>query len=386
MRSLDTIADLQADERELLEAAGFVDTAHLAAADPHVLVRELAQANGMLRIVSEAPGLEKVTEWIDVANGRVVAKPPPPPKQVARKAAKGDKAPARKAAKKTAKKAAKKSTKKTAETEAPAEPEVRRPLTEMPVLGASLKVAETPSQEVSMATISESAAAEQEAPPEEIRGETQAETPPADPAALVNFEADPDVLDMLQRAPTAIPMPARLLAEKGIPPVAILEAPLLNRAAGDLEVRVTASVSAKKTRSTAATPRGKPGGLVHVADFRQSARRAIDISRVRQMDQPANVPEVPAAPVDERLKLLRTAREETNRGKDPGSRRYVRGVLHDRGLLVGVGSLIALLLAIDLPLAVGSAVLLLLSDLKPASFAWVPKGLLVFPLVFPILG
>jgi hypothetical protein len=106
MRSLNTIADLQADERELLEAAGFGDAGHLAAADAAILVRELEQANRMLRIIDQTPDLDQVTHWIDLANGRP-GKVAIPAKKTARKAArKAAKVPAKKAARKTARKAA----------------------------------------------------------------------------------------------------------------------------------------------------------------------------------------------------------------------------------------------------------------------------------------
>ena len=367
MRSLNTIADLQADERELLEAAGFGDAGHLAAADAAILVRELEQANRMLRIIDQTPDLDQVTHWIDLANGRP-GKVAIPAKKTARKAA-------RKAAKVPAKKAARKTARKAAGTQGDSE-------------AVSEKTAET---------IAEMPVQVEDAPPPEpaTTGTTPAPTQddpgPAEPgvsSTLVNFEADPDVLDMILRAPVALPMPARILAEKGIAPSAIAVAPLLNRAEGDIDVRVTANSGQKRPRSTASTPRGKPGGLVNVADFRQANRRGIDMTRVRQIDQPPTVeiPEAPPVKVDERLKLLRTAREETNRGKSPGTRRYVRGVLHDRWLLVACGSIIALLLALMIPCAVGSALLLLLSDMKPDIFGWVPKWLLVFPGVLPVIG
>lgn len=63
---------------------------------------------------------------------------------------------------------------------------------------------------------------------------------PEAPAEIVNYEAVESVLEMIEGSPLAIPLPARQLAEQGIAPSGITVAPVLNRAAGDLEIRVTA--------------------------------------------------------------------------------------------------------------------------------------------------
>lgn len=89
---------------------------------------------------------------------------------------------------------------------------------------------------------------------------------------------------------------------------------------------------------------------------------------------------------EDRVGLLRAPREETNRGKNPNSRRYVRGVLHSHPWNMRIGALSALLLLINLPLAVIAISLLLLSRENPDSFAWVPKWALVFPLTVPVVG
>jgi hypothetical protein len=91
-------------------------------------------------------------------------------------------------------------------------------------------------------------------------------------------------------------------------------------------------------------------------------------------------------PGNDRIALIRAPRAETNRGRDPESRTYIRGVLHTHPGQMLMGALVTLLLMIDLPLAVLSAILLLLSDQKPETFSWVPKWFLVFPLALPLIG
>lgn len=218
--------------------------------------------------------------------------------------------------------------------------------------------------------------------------EQQVPEPPSEP---VNYEADPDVQDMLDRAPVAIPIPNRLLAEKGIKPTEIEIAPVLNRAQSDLELRVTASVHKKKRSSAPGTPRGKSGGVVQVADFVPGSKMGIDTSRIRSIEDTKE--EGPVAPLeraprdeDDRLTLLRTARESTNRGRSPESEFYIRGVLHDRPYKVWLGCLVVVIFQLLVPLALVAAPLLILSDSLPESFSWVPNWFLAFPIALPVFG
>ncbi|GAA5483510.1 DUF4332 domain-containing protein [Haloferula sargassicola] len=206
----------------------------------------------------------------------------------------------------------------------------------------------------------------------------------------VDYEAVDEVLDMISRSPLAVPLPAEQLAEQGIAPSAILVAPVLNRAAGDLEIRVTA----RSRRAEVGRPRGLTQGAPlskMIGEAEANKRRGIDTSRVRSMteadedDIEAPAP-LPRGEVDERLKLLTTARESTNRGRSRDSRFFIRGVLHDRPWLVIFGSLVVLLITLDVPLAVIGSILLVLSEQMPDPMGWVPKWLLVFPALLAVLG
>ena len=84
--------------------------------------------------------------------------------------------------------------------------------------------------------------------------------------------------------------------------------------------------------------------------------------------------------------LLRSPLPSTNKGRKPGSRFYIRGVLHDQPLKVWFGGLFAVLLQLSVPLAVIAAPLLILSNETPAGFEWVPKWIIAFPLAVPVLG
>ncbi len=338
MANLSISSDLATEELDLLEAAGFENDQDLLSADAQVVHRELERANQVLELAPETPSLERVESWIaSMRNGDAPAAKKTASKRTRKTAKKATKKTARKSTKKAA---AKKTARKMTEPEAseegpgkdpePSEPKVRR-----------------------------------------LDGP-------------VNFEADPDVQEMLARVPLALPIPNRMLAEAGIRPSEILAAPMLNRADSDLEVNV--AVGSKK-RELAGMPKRRASGVVQVADYRPGEKVGIDVSRVRHIDDTVDDPEPePVVEMDERTRLIRTAREETNRGRKPGTRRYVRGVLHDRRTQVLLGSVVVLLFQLSIPLAIIAAPLLILSDISEGSFGWVPAWFIAFPIAVPLLG
>jgi hypothetical protein len=118
-------------------------------------------------------------------------------------------------------------------------------------------------------------------------------------------------------------------------------------------------------------------------------RVELDTSRFKSTDTLSGAaPRTNAATVnnDERIALIRGPRVETNKGRDPQSRRYIRGVLHSHPVSLTVGALLTLVLGIMLPVGIISAGLLLLSGEVPERFGWVPKWLLAFPASLPVLG
>jgi hypothetical protein len=177
-----------------------------------------------------------------------------------------------------------------------------------------------------------------------------------------------------------------MLAEAGIHPSEIEVAVMLNRAESDLEVDVSLSGSSSRG-DPKLTPKRRPSGLVHVADSRLGERLGIDVSRVKKVEEAAANPTPrPRVNVDERTQLIRTAREETNRGKDPKSRRFVRGVLHDRPFFVRLGCWIVLAFQLSIPLAILAAPLVMLADGQGPGYEWIPSWVVAFPLALPLLG
>ena len=202
----------------------------------------------------------------------------------------------------------------------------------------------------------------------------------------VHYELSAQVASMLGNAPFAIPLPARVLMDQRLAVGDIPPAILLNRYSGDLEVRVEDRVPAPKQVRPAAAANN-----IKIADT-SATRMEIDTSRIKSTDTLAGRPVKPAtattpAPAEnDRVALIRAPRVETNAGRDPQSRRYIRGVLHSHPVGLRVGAVLTLILSFWLPLAIVSAGLLLLSAEVPEHFGWVPKWLLAFPLGLPVFG
>ncbi|MCF7732086.1 MAG: DUF4332 domain-containing protein [Akkermansiaceae bacterium] len=219
----------------------------------------------------------------------------------------------------------------------------------------------------------------------------------------VNYEATESVREMLAAAPLAIPLPARQLIDAGVAVSEIPSAILLNRYAGDLEIRV---IDRKGPRGIPRAPkltksRAASGTYVQLSDPTPS-RRQIDPTRLRSITnlEPAQT-RVPAArtapiasggeaittsPETDRVALLRAPLAATNRGRNPQSRRYIRGVLHSHPGSMMFGALVTLVMMVLTVPALVAAALLLLSDLYPQVFHWVSPRLLMLPCALPVVG
>lgn len=233
--------------------------------------------------------------------------------------------------------------------------------------------------------------------------------------AAVNYELNPEVAEMLETAPFALPLPAKLLVDKKLGVNNIPSAILLNRVVGDLEIRVAPSDAVESApamvppepespknippqRSSPANVSAKIEPVkteALLAEVRRaeptSNRRTIDVTRVKSVSDVATVrlkgpAMVSSIDPDDRVALIRAPRPETNAGKNPESRRYIRGVMHAHPYHLTAAALVTLLLGLVLPLAIISAGLLLWSDLQPELLSWVPKWLLAFPLALPVVG
>jgi hypothetical protein len=189
---------------------------------------------------------------------------------------------------------------------------------------------------------------------------------------------------MLNAAPFAIPLPAQFLIKENLAVSDIPAAFLLNRYVGDLDVKVAELIPAMK-QGWAVTSSGN----VKLAEI-SGTRREMDTSKIKPIDVFAvgEIRQKSTNPDEEnsRIALIRGPRLETNLGRDPQSRWYIRGVLHSHPKSMMLAAFVTLILAVMLPFALISAALLFVSRELPSYFSWVPGWLLVFPVALPVLG
>jgi hypothetical protein len=204
-------------------------------------------------------------------------------------------------------------------------------------------------------------------------------------SAPVNYEANPEVAEMLSRAPCAIPLPGRVMMEEGLAVADVTPGLLLNRYSGDLEVRVGGSTGSEPVISA---PR--PSGNVETIEMNAGRRHfTASPANLIPLSTPGGGKRLPKSrniANEDRISQIRAPHEETNRGKDPGSRSFIRGVLHIHPWGLRIGALFSLLLLVNVPLAIIAALFLILSREYPQTFQWVPEWFLAFPAALPLLG
>lgn len=221
----------------------------------------------------------------------------------------------------------------------------------------------------------------------ELRGTQPPESEPElEPVPPVNYEANAEVAGMLVRSPYAIPLPGKVMMEKRLGVSGVPAGLLLNRYSGDLDVRIGDPSNPRPD-----VPVRRAASSVEQRVTTQPDRRQFDSSGVMPATpDPATrgtrVAKSKTGHEEDRVALIRSPREATNRGKDPNSRRYIRGVLHTHPWSLRIGAVFTLLLALNLPLAIISAFLLLISREMPESLPWVPEWILAFPLALPLVG
>ncbi|MES2996623.1 MAG: DUF4332 domain-containing protein [Verrucomicrobiota bacterium] len=180
----------------------------------------------------------------------------------------------------------------------------------------------------------------------------------------VNYELREDVAAMLTESPFAIPLPSRVFLKHGLGPRDVPEAALLNRS-GDLEFRIERMVKAKPVDLSPRNSRATAGDN---SEFRKPSENVPALTRAGSAS------------------LIRAPRVETNRGKKPNSRFFIRGVLHTNPWRVWWGAIFTLLIIALIPLSIVSAMMLLLSSEQPKDFHWVPRWIIALPIAFGPAG
>ncbi len=207
--------------------------------------------------------------------------------------------------------------------------------------------------------------------------------------SYVNFEFDPEVLEMIAMSPMALPLPGKLLAQKKVSVQDIPVAILLTNAPGDVSLRVATKAPADNEQKTIIKIPSATGGHVNSISF-GTVKEEISIGRYRSMEElvPHSKRAAPVvdAPINPRHTLMRSTLPETNEGVNPQSRRYVRGVLHaNRGQVIW-GALFTVASQLIIPIGIVAAFMLLLKDQKVALFQWVPNWFIALPFLVFVFG
>ncbi|MFT4175117.1 MAG: DUF4332 domain-containing protein [Luteolibacter sp.] len=207
------------------------------------------------------------------------------------------------------------------------------------------------------------------------------------PLETINHEEKPEVRVMLAEAPLAIPLPGKHFVEAGVAVSDIPPAMFLNRFPENLEFRTGREKEEEEVHEedSPASLSVKPAA-VSETPFSQSGQVGIDVSRLRSTAEVTGRQSKRASSSSDGSRLKKAPLDETNRGVSPDSRRYIRGVLVDERLTLRLLAIFTILVHVLLWCSVISVGLLMLSDGKPASFGWVPKGLLGFPFSLLFFG
>jgi len=206
------------------------------------------------------------------------------------------------------------------------------------------------------------------------------------PVVPVDHEQSREAAARLSSAPFALPLPARLLMAAQLSVTEIPPVIRLKCSSSDLEVK-----GDERLPRSPQPRRVAVSEYVRLAEQSNSSQRIeIDTSKIRStvnVEKPRRKSGVNKdIVVDERVALIRGPREKTNKGRNPGSRWYIRGVLHTRPFSVILGAFVTLLVIIALPCSLIAGALLFLSGELPEYFAWVPGWLLAVPASLPLFG
>src|SRR5690606_25076629 len=107
----------------------------------------------------------------------------------------------------------------------------------------------------------------------------------------VNHEANPEVAEMLSRAPCAIPLPGSILRDEGLAVADVTPGLLLNRYAGDLEVRVDDSEPVISAR--------RPSGNLETIEMNAGRRESTAPSAKLTVSPAGNGKRIPKSRTDE---------------------------------------------------------------------------------------
>ena len=144
-------------------------------------------------------------------------------------------------------------------------------------------------------------------------------------AAVIDFENDSEVQEMLQSCPAAVPLDPALIRRHDLKVADIAEGVLLTNCEGDVEVNLAVREPLSKEQQRE----------------EKAARKGLQLSRIRSFDEIDGAPEHIKPLERGEPKEVVVPSQNVNEGVSPESRRFVRGVLHHTPWRVRLGAFTA---------------------------------------------
>lgn len=201
-----------------------------------------------------------------------------------------------------------------------------------------------------------------------------------------------DIVALLPQAPECLVVPTQSLAEHKIAPETISEPIYLDQVPVGLELRF-ARRSAVRREAVQRIEAGATAPESKEADD----KRELERDRIRSVEEfltdedKARIAKEKSSPEnkerDQRVKLMTQTRPETNKGVNPKSRRFIKGVLHPLPGRMYFGAFISILAIVLIPLAIFAGFGLFINDiLEKPLMPWLPSWVIAFPIALPIVG
>lgn len=171
---------------------------------------------------------------------------------------------------------------------------------------------------------------------------------------------------VLEEIPTAMVLPLQPLIDQQIRVIEVMAAPLVKN---EVDLNLL-----------------KQAPMVIYEDFHKKVT-----TKFRGVDEfnafsPQSARAAAGSDASDRVNLLRMPRASTNEGIDSKSRRYIRGVLHNKPGLVLVGAAVTFVFMLLIPVSVLSAITLILAADFQADFSFVIQVLVVLSGLAPAAG
>lgn len=206
--------------------------------------------------------------------------------------------------------------------------------------------------------------------------------------ALVNFENDPEVLEMIAVSPLALPLPVKVLASKQVPVQEIPSAILLTAARGDVSIRVGTRSPEKTLEKIMTKTPVQHGSYISSISFGHK-KEEVDLKRIRStvefFDPNAHLIIQETSRKSSHARSKRSS-PKTKNVVESATKQNIHKVLHTNPVLVWWGAFFTVASLVMIPIGIFAAFALLLKDNGHALFHWVPSWFIVLPITVFVVG